>query len=122
MLFVRQRRCRQGLALVAAIISISPQLEAASSIEGTVVAIGDGDTLTLLTATKKQVKIRLAEIDTPEKKQPYGTRAKQALSELAFGKAARVVVIDHDRYGRTVGRVYIDKIDVNAELVRGGHA
>ena len=54
-------------------------------------------------ASFKQVRVRLAEIDTPESRQPYGERAKQALSDLAFGKQARVVVQDTDRYGRTVG-------------------
>jgi endonuclease YncB( thermonuclease family) len=72
--------------------------------EGKVVKISDGDTLTLLTAGKKQIKIRLAEIDTPESRQPYGSRARQALSNLAFGKQARIVVQDIDRYGRTVVR------------------
>ena len=52
----------------------------------------------------------------------YGTRAKQALSDLAYGKEARVVVQDTDRYGRTVGRVYVGGVDVNAELVRQGAA
>jgi micrococcal nuclease len=54
---------------------------------GKVVRIVDGDTLTLL-VDSKQLKIRLSDIDTPEKKQPFGTRAKQALSDLAFGKEA----------------------------------
>lgn len=55
---------------------------------GRVVGISDGDTLTLLTLEKQPIKIRLAAIDAPESRQPYGTRAKQALSELAFGKEA----------------------------------
>jgi len=81
----------------------------AAELTGKVVGISDGDTLTLLVpdgARFKQVKVRLGEIDTPESKQPYGQRAKQALSDLAFGKQARVVVQDTDRFGRTVGRVY----------------
>ncbi len=73
-------------------------------------------------ASFKQVKVRLGEIDTPESKQPYGERAKQALSDLAFGKPARVVVQDTDRYGRTVGRVYVGGVDVNAEMVKQGAA
>lgn len=89
--------------------------------QGKVVGITDGDTLTLL-VEQKEIKIRLAQIDTPERGQSYGTRAKQALSNLAFGKTATVKVENIDRYGRTVGRVYVGDIDVNAELVRQGVA
>ncbi len=74
---------------------------AASVYEGKVVKIADGDTLTLLVDVS-QLKIRLSDIDTPERKQPFGTRAKQALSELAFGKQARVVEVTVDRYSRIV--------------------
>lgn len=97
----------------------------AAEYTGKVVGISDGDTLTLLVpdgASFKQVKVRLGEIDTPERKQPYGTRAQQTLSELAFNKEARVVVQDTDRYGRTVGRVYVGSVDVNAEMVKQGAA
>lgn len=99
-----------------------PGLAGATDITGQVVGVADGDTLTLLTADKTQVKVRLGEIDTPESKQPFGTRAKQMLSDLAFGKEARMVVQDTDRYGRTVGRVYVGSLDVNAELVKQGGA
>lgn len=91
-------------------------------LSGRVIGITDGDTLTLLTERKRQVTIRLAEIDTPERGQPYGRRSKQALSDLAFGKPAHVDVIGQDRYGRTLGRVTVDDVDVNAELVRRGAA
>ena len=99
-----------------------PILVAASSIhEGKVVRIVDGDTLVLL-VDEKQHKIRLSDIDTPERKQPFGTRAKQALSELAFGKQTRVVEVTVDRYKRIVGRVYVGDTDVNRELVAQGFA
>ena len=88
---------------------------------GKVVGIADGDTFTLL-VDREQLRIRLAEIDTPEKGQPYGNRARQALSALIYGKPVRVVEIDHDRYGRVVGRVFVGRIDVNAEMVRRGAA
>ena len=88
---------------------------------GKVIKIADGDTLTLL-VNNKQHKIRLSDLDTPERKQPFGTKAKQALSDLAFGKQARVVEITTDRYGRIVGRVYVDETDVNRELVAQGFA
>lgn len=98
--------------------------QAQPPLTGEVVGISDGDTLTLLTPGKEQKRILLAEIDTPESKQPYGTRSRQALSALVFRQQVRVEVVEIDRYGRTVGRVYraSDGLDVNAELVRQGAA
>lgn len=94
---------------------------AAETITGKVVRIADGDTLTLL-IDREQIKVRLYGIDAPEKGQPFGNRAKQALSDMAFGKTARVEVKDTDRYGRTVGRVFVGDVDVNLELVKRGMA
>lgn len=85
-----------------------------------VVGVSDGDTLTCLTASNEQVKVRLAEIDAPEKDQPYGQTAKQALSDLAFGKQVRLDIQETDRYGRSVARVHAGSTDVNAELVKQG--
>lgn len=110
------------LLVLAATIVLTA--EPAQTLHGRVVGISDGDTLTLLTPERRQVKIRLAEIDTPERRQPYGSRARQALAELVFGEAVRVEVQTVDRYGRSVGRVYrgSDGLDVNAALVRSGSA
>jgi endonuclease YncB( thermonuclease family) len=94
----------------------------AADLTGRVVGIADGDTFTLLTAEKGQVKIRLAEIDAPESGQPYGNKSKQALSGLIFGKDVRVVVQTTDRYGRTVGRPYAGDLDICAEMVHMGVA
>lgn len=94
----------------------------AELIRGEVVAISDGDTLTLLTAQKKQVKVRLAEIDTPEKAQPYGQKARQALADMTFRKQATVDVQTVDRYGRSVGLVSVGGTDVNRALVESGAA
>lgn len=66
--------------------------------------------------------MRLAEIDTPEKGQPYGQRSKQALSSLIGGKAVTVDVETRDRYQRLVGRVYQGGVDVNREMVKIGAA
>ncbi|MCO6428234.1 MAG: thermonuclease family protein [Nitrosomonas communis] len=103
-------------------ISFLPLFAAAQEHIGRVVGVSDGDTITILDDRKQQIKVRLAEIDTPESAQPYGTRAKQELSRLVHGKTVIVKVRDIDRYGRTVGRVYADDIDVNAEMVRLGAA
>jgi endonuclease YncB( thermonuclease family) len=76
----------------------------------------------LLTPERRQVKVRLYAIDTPESRQPYGTRARQELADLAFQKMVRVEVMDTDRYGRMVGQVWVSGLNVNAELVRCGAA
>jgi endonuclease YncB( thermonuclease family) len=89
---------------------------------GKIVGITDGDTVTILTVDNWQVKIRLAEIDTPERKQPYGSRSKQALSDLVFGKQVTAKVVTVDRYGRNVARLYVDGLDVNREMIRLGAA
>lgn len=94
----------------------------AEDLRGKVVGIADGDTLTLLTERREQVRIRLSDIDAPERRQPYGTRARQMLADLAFGKPARIEVRDTDRYGRTVGRVFVAGQDLNAAMVRRGGA
>ena len=94
----------------------------AETLEGKVIKIADGDTLTLLTPSNQQVKIRLAGVDTPERKQPFGNRAKQALAKLAFQKQALIEVETKDRYGRTVGVVFVASQNLNAELVRQGMA
>lgn len=88
-----------------------------------VVGVSDGDTFTCLTDENDQVKVRLAEIDAPEMDQPYGSRSKQALSDLIYSEFVKLSVQDTDRYGRTVARITrADGVDVNAEQVRAGAA
>mgnify|MGYP000391390911 CR=1 FL=1 len=108
--------------IVVLVFLFSTSVIKAETIQGKVVHIADGDTLTLLTSSNKQVKIRLAGIDTPEKKQPFGNKAKQVLAALTFQKQVTVDVQTIDRYGRTVGRVYVQGFDVNADLVKQGMA
>jgi endonuclease YncB( thermonuclease family) len=85
--------------------------------------VADGDTITVLDATKKQHKIRFYGIDTPETAQAFGAKAKQFTSSLCFGKQVSVDIRDTDRYGRTVGVVMVDGGDaVNSALVGAGLA
>lgn len=91
-------------------------------LSGKVVAISDGDTFTLLTASKKQVKIRLYGIDCPESKQDFGNVAKKFLSGLIFNKAVNVKEMNTDRYGRTIGIVSIGSININEMLLSAGMA
>jgi endonuclease YncB( thermonuclease family) len=115
------RKSNWCVRLTLLILLLTLDHTAAAEISGRVVGITDGDTLTILIDQRPR-KIRLAEIDAPESGQPYGSRARQALSDLAFSKPARVVEQGTDRYGRTIGRVYVGSVDVNAALVRQGAA
>ena len=72
-----------------------------------VIGVSDGDTVTVLTADKQQIKIRLAGIDAPESRQSFGNRAKQTLSEKVYGQTVGVAVETVDRYGRTVADLYL---------------
>jgi endonuclease YncB( thermonuclease family) len=111
------------LSMLFAAAALSCALEAtAASLSGRVVAVADGDTLTVLDGGNQQHRIRLAEIDAPEKRQAFGQRAKQSLSDLCYGKSAQVAVATQDRYGRSVGRVSCGGIDANLEQVRRGLA
>ena len=89
---------------------------------GRVVRIADGDTVTMLVAGNRQVRIRLGEIDAPENSQPYGRRSKALLAVLVFGKVISAQVSDVDRYGRSVARLTSNGLDVNAEMVKRGAA
>jgi endonuclease YncB( thermonuclease family) len=87
-----------------------------------VVGVHDGDTITVLTGEKQQLKIRLTEIDAPEDHQPFGAAAKKMLSEMIFGKQVVIKTAGKDRYRRTLGRVFSDAADINLEMVKAGGA
>jgi micrococcal nuclease len=89
---------------------------------GKVIHVADGDTLTVLDGDKEEHKVRLHGIDAPEKKQAFGTKAKEALSEKVSGKTVRVEWKERDRYGRIVGDVSIGDRNINVEQVREGWA
>ncbi len=86
---------------------------------GKVVGVADGDTITVL-RDKQPQKIRLYGIDCPEKRQPFGYRAKQFTSQLVFGKLVDVEPVAIDRYGRTVAFVQVESVLVNEELIKKG--
>jgi micrococcal nuclease len=87
----------------------------------TVIAVLDGDTV-LIRRKGKPVKIRLAEIDAPEKAQAFGEASKQSLSGMVLGKEVRVVSQTVDQYGRLVAHLTVNGLDVNAEQIRRGMA
>ena len=91
-------------------------------ITGKVVGVHDGDTITLLTAEKEQVKVRLEGIDAPELKQAFGNASKQSLSDLVFGKLVKLEVSGKDKYRRTLGHVFVEETWVNLAQVKRGFA
>ena len=93
----------------------------AEVLNGRVEHVVDGDTLDLVVGRTKH-RIRLADIDTPEKGQNWGSSSKQALEVAVLYRDVSVHVSDRDRYGRLVGKVWLDGRDINRQLVEQGHA
>ena len=84
-----------------------------------VIKTSDGDTITVL-QDKQQIKVRLFGIDAPELKQPYGKKSKQFLANLIAGE--EVEESGKDRYKRTIGTIYLNGADINAQMVANGYA
>ena len=109
------RQANNILFLVFALV-ISTSVQSTEDIYGIVVSIADGDTVTLK-ADDTTHKIRLAEIDTPERDQSYGLAATSALTDLLLGHQVQVKVVkESDRYGRVIGRIFIEQKDVSAYM------
>lgn len=104
------------------LICLIVPLTAFASWEGKVVKVADGDTITVLSNGSTQVRIRFYGIDAPERRQDFGTRAKQYVSDMVFNKTVRLEPMDVDRYGRTVALVFIEGKCVNEALIREGFA
>jgi len=115
-------RKRELLGVLLLILVTAPGA-AAESFTGKVVAVADGDTVTVL-RDGTEVKIRLHGVDTPEKAQAFGEQAKRFTSEMVSGKQVRVEVVTRDKYGRTVGKVHLESPArcLNEELLRAGLA
>lgn len=108
--------------LVFVILCLTFTASHAETLIVTVVGVNDGDSITVIDSDLNQLKVRLEQIDSPELGQPFGNQSKQALSDLVFGKTVTLVTISKDRYGRTLGRIYQDDTDINAEMVKRGMA
>ena len=108
-------------ALLVLTLPISSQTHA-DTLLGKAVRILDGDTVEVLDARKRTHRVRLAGIDAPESKQPFGAKAKRALSSLVAGETVAVDWHKRDRYDRLVGKIMLDGADVNLALVRAGYA
>ncbi len=94
----------------------------ADTLIGKVVKVVDGDTVHVLDAAKTRHKIRLAGIDAPERKQPFGRKSKDYLLGLVAGELVEVEWNKRDKYKRIVGKIIHDGRDVNLAMVRAGLA
>ncbi|MDO4223579.1 MAG: thermonuclease family protein [Acinetobacter sp.] len=99
----------------------SPMAHAYSSVQCRVVAIADGDSFTCL-HQKQQIKVRMNQIDTPEKKQAFGQAAKKHLSQMIYQKNVTLHIHESDKYQRQVADVFVGGVDVNRKMVEHGYA
>jgi micrococcal nuclease len=104
------------------LLLLVPILSFSQTLSGKVVAIKDGDTVVVLDSLNNQTTLRLAEVDCPEKNQPFGTKAKQFTSDQIYFKTIKYVVTDTDRYGRSIAMIYYDTDNkyLSAEIIKAG--
>jgi micrococcal nuclease len=111
-----------SVALTGAVIAAAPATVTETGFTAKAVSVHDGDTLRVLDASNREHTIRLAGIDAPEARQPFGTRARDELAAITKGRTVEVFNGKPDKYGRTVARVEVDGHDVGERLVREGLA
>lgn len=105
--------------LAASFVLIAITLPA-HSWTGRIVGVSDGDTITVLTEDKQQIKVRVYGVDCPEKGQDFGSRAKQFTSDQVFGKTVNIDPITIDRYGRTIGIVDVNGANLSRLIIESG--
>lgn len=91
-------------------------------LQGRIVRVADGDTVTLLDERQTLHKIRLASIDAPETAMPYGKHATLYLMTLVAGKNVEAMIHKQDRYGRKVATLMLGAQDVNLAMIQTGLA
>ena len=94
----------------------------AEVLNGTVVGVSDGDTMTVLDKSNNEHKVRLMGIDAPEKSQSFGKEAKQTLSNYIYKKEVSVEYKKLDKYKRIVGKVTLDGKDICLKMIVDGMA
>lgn len=107
---------------LASVLVFGLMITPAHAWPGKVVGISDGDTITVLTQDKREIKIRVYGVDCPEKSQDFGTKAKQFTSDKVFGKTVEIDPVTMDRHGRTVGMVSVNGSNLSKMLVESGMA
>ena len=117
------RNHRAAIGLVFTVLLFAAFLPAyAAELQGTVVGVHDGDTVTVLDATKRQHKIRLAGIDAPELSQGFGRVSRKHLADQVAGRAVVIDWSKRDKYQRLVGKVLLNGRDINITQIEAGLA
>jgi len=104
------------------VLLITHCLVQADTLTGRVVRVTDGDTIVILDSDNNQHKIRLTGIDAPERKQAFGSKSKEHLSDSVAGKFVVVEYNKRDRYQRILGKVLLGDEDLNLEQIKAGLA
>lgn len=117
---------KRFFGLVVLLLSLAGQVSEVCAAQvyrahGRVTGVADGDTFYVL-IDGKSTRVRLAEVDAPEKNQPFGRKAEQSLRELVGKRDVQLFWQDIDKYGRPVVRVVVDGVNVNAEQIKRGQA
>lgn len=100
-----------------------PSFLLAAVLQGSVVGVGDGDTIKVLDSNQRLYSVRLMGIDAPEKAQPFGQKSKQSLSNMVFNRQVEVEWTKKDKYGRIVGKIWTqDGTDVCLAQINNGMA
>lgn len=108
--------------IVVAVLALAGLPACAYNVEGRVVGVSDGDTITVLDSTKTRHRIRLAGIDAPESKQAFGQASKKHLSDLVFNRNITLDCGKTDKYRREVCVVMVNGQDANLAQVKAGMA
>lgn len=111
---------RKLLILIMTLFIVT--LSFATTIKGKVIKVADGDTITILEENGDKTRVRFYGIDAPEKKQNYGIKSLDVLKNLIDKKEVEIEVKDKDQYGRVVGIVYYDKMNINLYMLETGNA
>ncbi len=112
------RKCLQIVFFILLFCSYANSFE----LVGKVIKVSDGDTITLLTDDKVSHKIRLNDIDAPEKKQAFGNKSRDNLASYIAGEIVTVKYKSKDKYGRVLGTIYFEDLDINLQQVKNGYA
>ncbi|MCQ2366606.1 MAG: thermonuclease family protein [Akkermansia sp.] len=108
--------------LAVCLFSCTGDAPTAGTLEGKVVRISDGDTVTIETDNGTRVKIRLNGIDAPESGQEFGKESRAKIAELIDGEVVTVKTHSHDRYNRVIGEIFLDGRNINRAMVQEGCA